>query len=430
MSIREEVLARIRESWVLRENLKELISFEYNPGLKSQYARQIEKQEWIITHQLNQYLKTVKNSPDKSIPNDIAEIARALKIHVSEATRSELVTTEPQTQKKFSLDLPPRDREDAETETLRSSQEEESPTTRKPQARILSGVVGGCAVIIVAIAAVSRVTALTPNPISTSTIIAVPTASSVPSTVEITRAPYVTQTEVVTLKATPEPTVLIDSCYPHKIAINEVMTVPQPPYGNLSNEMWNEYVEIYNYGDEEVDVRGMWIADIGGHPGRLIAWDKRNENIPVGAAQTTNTILLPGGYAVILPPLYNGGDRPYDDLIPHTASILTIENSDYIGDGLIGTEGKPLDVIVLYTGTVFQIDCVVSTYGTPKEPLAGKSLGAIDDDGADDLPYAIPIDGGWGGFQKVFPDGPDTPSNWIRMSWEFKSPGWANIIHP
>jgi hypothetical protein len=430
MSVMEEVLARIRESWVLRENLNELISFEYHPRLKRQYAKQIEKQEWIIKHQINQFFRTVVDSGYRDLPEDIVEIARELNIPLQEVTTPELVTNEPQLRRLSSLDTKPRDQEQNETEPLKRTDEQDLQETSKPQTRLLSGVIGGCVVIIAAIAAVSRVTARTPTLTPTNTIFVTPLAMSVPETVEYTQAPHATQTEMATQTPSPLPTEVVGSCRPFKININEVMTVPQPPYEDLAYEMWNEYVEIFNYGAEEIDVGGWWIADRGGHPGRIVAWDERNEDTPLGAAQTASTAIPPGGYAVVLPPIYGEGDRPYDELFPFTASILTLDRLELIGDGLIGTQGKRLDVIVLYTGSEDKIECVVSTYGTPEEPLEGKFPGSIDDDGADDLPFAIPIDGGWGGFQRMVPDGADTLSNWIRMIWDSKTPGWENVKHP
>jgi hypothetical protein len=424
MSVIEEVLARIRESWVLRENLKELISFEYHPRLKRQYAKQIEKQEWIIKHQINQYFRTVVDSAYRDLPEDVVEIARALNIPLQEVTRSELVSNEPQFRRLSSLDTTLIYQEQPETEPLKSTDDLDPQKTGKSQTRVLSGVIGGCVVIIAAIAAVSRVTARTPNLTPTTTVFATPLAISAPETVEYTQAPRATQTEMATQIPSPLPTEVVGSCHPYKININEVMTVPQPPFEDLAYEMWNEYVEIFNYGSEEIDVGGWWIADRGGHPARIISWDERNEDTPLGAAQTASTSIPADGYAVILPPIYGEGDRPYDNLFPFTASILTLDRLEFIGDGLIGTQGKRLDVIVLYTGSEDTIECVVSTYGTPEEPLEGKYPGSIDDDGTDDLPFAIPIDGGWGGFQRLVADGADTPSNWVRMIWDFKTPGW------
>jgi hypothetical protein len=44
------------------------------------------------------------------------------------------------------------------------------------------------------------------------------------------------------------------------VVISEVMA---NPCGPVVVRKWNEYVELYNYGDQPVDVGGWWLADVG-----------------------------------------------------------------------------------------------------------------------------------------------------------------------
>src|SRR5512140_3048074 len=63
------------------------------------------------------------------------------------------------------------------------------------------------------------------------------------------------------------------------VIISEVMA---NPCGSIEVRKWNEYVELYNYGGQPVDVGGWWLADTGmagaGTPDQLVAWSQRNPN--------------------------------------------------------------------------------------------------------------------------------------------------------
>lgn len=212
------------------------------------------------------------------------------------------------------------------------------------------------------------------------------------------------------------------------VNISEVMLVPHAPNGDESIESWNEYVELYNYGDGQVDVRGWWISDVGaiGNPDMIVAWSDRMMGIPVGKAITNSTVIPPGGYALVLSINYADGDKPYSDLVRESTIILTLADdpeteSELIGkDGLSATDER-LDVIVLYKGTSARIEVVISTYGTPEIDQDGNTA-SIRDNGSDAIPRAISLD--WGGFRRVFPSGIDTQSNWARFTWAGISPGY------
>src|SRR5512138_3088148 len=66
------------------------------------------------------------------------------------------------------------------------------------------------------------------------------------------------------------------------VIISEVMA---NPCGPIDVRKWNEYVELYNYGEQPVDVGGWWLADIGeagaGTPDQLVSWSKRNPDEPL-----------------------------------------------------------------------------------------------------------------------------------------------------
>jgi len=263
----------------------------------------------------------------------------------------------------------------------------------------------------------------TPIPILRATVTNLPTETST-----LTEIPTESPTLVSTSPgATSGPTDQASEELP-SMAISEIMFVPQPPYEDKSLEGWNEYVELFNYGDEPFDVSEMWISDGGviGNPDMLVSWGERLPNIRVGKAIIDSTVVPPGSYALILSKKYDEGDRPYDDVVTSETIILTLADdpdseSELIGkDGLSAT-GEFLDVLVLYVGSRDSIERVVSTYGSPQWDKDG-SASSIQDDGLDLIPRAITS--GWGGYRRGIPDGADTLSNWMRFTWSNMSPGY------
>ncbi len=86
-----------------------------------------------------------------------------------------------------------------------------------------------------------------------------------------------------------------------------------------------------------------------------------------------------------------------------------------IGDGLIGLEAEemepPPDALELYFVDSSGEAVSVSAHGTPSEP-------------DDMLPRTISMGSGWGGFRRLHLDSADTYSNWVRFTWDDKSPGF------
>lgn len=174
------------------------------------------------------------------------------------------------------------------------------------------------------------------------------------------------------------------------VAISEVMA---SPCGDEDFKKWNEYVELYNYGDQPQDVGGWWVVDKGpdNKPDMLVAWETRNpDELLNQSAVTDTTIIPPHGFALVLSPIYTQGLQPYKMpyRFPISTIVLTIAESDRIGDdyyALIG-QGAGRDVVVLYIGGPNTIRQVISTYGSP---LLGKYPQDIRDDRADNLPLDL-----------------------------------------
>ncbi len=197
------------------------------------------------------------------------------------------------------------------------------------------------------------------------------------------------------------------------IVITEIMG---NPCGGLEYRKFNQYVELYNYGDQPVDVGGWWLFDEGerGTPDRLVAWDTRSKTV-IGADLITNATVIPAyGFAVILSPIYTEGDieqrMPYE--FPSGTIILTAETSQSLGDdffGIISSENG-YDTLTLYVGGEAVIDKVVDTYGTPK--IISPYPVNIDDDNLDHTPLYLSE---CTSAERVDPLLPDAEANWIAV---------------
>lgn len=206
------------------------------------------------------------------------------------------------------------------------------------------------------------------------------------------------------------------------VIISEVMA---NPCGDIEVRKWNEYVELYNYGSQPVDVGNWWLADIGqagaGTPDQLVAWSQRNPNDPLPGNLVLNSTVIPArGFALILSPIYTQGAFPHTMpyRFPANTVILTAAGSRTLGDdffGIIG-DGQSLDVLVLYTGGASVIQQVVSTYGTPK---LDQYVANLRDDNRDNLPLDLHE---CSSAERTQPAGADSFDNWREISG---SPGEA-----
>ncbi len=129
------------------------------------------------------------------------------------------------------------------------------------------------------------------------------------------------------------------------IAVNEVMANPL-------NEGTGEFIELYNFGPDTVDLAGYIITD-------------GDSNDEVAGWQGGTTILLPGDYGIILDPDYAG-----EYTIPGSAVLLTVASSATIGNGLAIS-----DLVSLLDPTG---QSVVDTYSRPLDPGNGTSVEKVD----------------------------------------------------
>ena len=194
------------------------------------------------------------------------------------------------------------------------------------------------------------------------------------------------------------------------VVISELMG---NPCGDLSQRKYNQYVELYNYGDQAVDVGGWWLYDEGeaGTPDQLLAWQYRSLAKLGNNLIVDSTVILPGGVAVILSPQYTQNvdltRTPYQ--FPAGTVILTVSASDTLGDDFFGiiADQNGYDTLTLYIGGFSVIERVVDTYGTPHIPSAYPF--EIQDDFKDNIPTYLSE---CSSIERINPRMPDSVSNW------------------
>jgi hypothetical protein len=211
----------------------------------------------------------------------------------------------------------------------------------------------------------------------------------------------------------PQPTNISPAAPTPTIIISEVMG---HQCGTDDFKKFNQYVELYNYGDQSVDVNGWWLVDNGPNnkPDRLVAWSARNPRASLKQPVVTDSTLIPPhGFAVVISPIYTESVKPYKMpyRFPSQTVILTIAEGDRIGDDIYGLveDRSGRDVVVLYTGGPNTINQVISTYGSPTLGLYPQD---VRDDHADNLPLELHE---CSSAERIDPLGPDVFNNWREV---------------
>ena len=245
----------------------------------------------------------------------------------------------------------------------------------------------------------------TPTAIVTEQLLVITeTQDLVPLPIVITDTPTITSS----------PTAIPDSS---NIVITEVLGNP------CGGDSRNEFIELYNSGDNPIDVSGWWITD-GQEADKIVSWQSRYSNITIGFLTTTNTtIIQPHSYAVLLAPGYpfvsqNGFIMPY--IFPENTLILTIDKGQLLGSEDNGITVSTRDVVVLYQGSEFAVNKLISSYGSP---ILSSSPTAIRDDQKDGIPILGNIDDCWS-VERILAVNEDVESNWRKVNKS--SPGSGN----
>jgi Lamin Tail Domain len=192
------------------------------------------------------------------------------------------------------------------------------------------------------------------------------------------------------------------------IIISEVMG---NTCGGVDQRKYNQYVELYNYGDQPVDVSGLRLYDEGdsGSPDEITTWNKRSSVILDSRSILDSTIIPAKGIAIVLSPKYfeNPNGTPYT--LPTGTIILTVAESSTLGDDYFGiiADQNGYDTVTLYMGGATVINTVLDTYGTPF--ISTSYPFDIDDDHKDNIPRYLSE---CTSIERIDPLQPDTELNW------------------
>lgn len=196
----------------------------------------------------------------------------------------------------------------------------------------------------------------------------------------------------------------------YTVIISEVMG---NTCGGIDLRKYNQYVELYNYGSQPVDVGGWWLYDEGesGTPDKLVVWNTRTPLKLADNLVTNSTVIPPKGVAVILSPIYpeNHDIEKMPYRFPSGVVILTAAESNTLGDDYFGiiSDQDGYDTVTLYIGSESIILSVVDTSGTPA--INTSYPVDIEDDRQDNIPKYL---SDCTSIERIDPFQPDAETNW------------------
>ncbi|MFQ5771757.1 MAG: lamin tail domain-containing protein, partial [bacterium] len=167
---------------------------------------------------------------------------------------------------------------------------------------------------------------------------------------------------------------------PAQVVLSEIMFDP------LGNDTHDEFIEIVNLSESiSVNLSNWQISDGEGFD-TIIEF---NEGI----------VLNPKQFGIILDPSYFENSNTYDNLIPESSLILTIDNSTFGSRGLSNSTPETVSLI--------------------------KSTGEI----ASQYTYSLGNDMGYSD-EKIDLAGANSPENWANSQVLFGTPGRPNSVSP
>jgi len=172
---------------------------------------------------------------------------------------------------------------------------------------------------------------------------------------------------------------LISTPLSAQVTLSEIMF--NPP----GNENHNEFIEIYNMGNQPADLSGWSISDSAG------------TDFITGTG--AGTILNPEQYGIVLDPDYFSNSTLYDSLIPADALVLTIDGPTFGSRGM--SNSRPETIML------------TSASG---DTISRYTYAPDNDDGISD--------------EKILLSGPDSFSNWGCSEHFAGTPGSRNSLTP
>ncbi|MBU4446847.1 lamin tail domain-containing protein, partial [bacterium] len=161
------------------------------------------------------------------------------------------------------------------------------------------------------------------------------------------------------------------------VSINEVM------FNAVGADFYDEFIEIVNYGDSTISLQGTYL---------LINGSVDTLDFP------NSDTLAPNSYALILDIDYHNSGT-YDEIIPESTLLLTIQDKYFADKGLSDNEPDTL-FLISESG-----DTLSSVITTPDQ----------------DAGYSD---------EKILLDGPNEPGNWGNSNILYGTPGFKNSISP
>jgi len=176
--------------------------------------------------------------------------------------------------------------------------------------------------------------------------------------------------------------VIITNLFGQAITINEIMADP------AGSEYYDEFVEIYNYGDSAVALSG-WYLKINDYTDTLSFVTDYGDTLPAHGF----AVIMDRGY------LIDNKSSFYENLIPESALLITIQDNSFARSGLPNSAASQ---IYLFNDQRDTISAVLTT----AKPLSGYS------------------------WEKIIPEGSNQISNWGNSRSLRGTPGFWNSISP
>lgn len=151
------------------------------------------------------------------------------------------------------------------------------------------------------------------------------------------------------------------------------------------SEHYEEFIELFNFSGETVDLTGFLIGD------------QVEQDSLVDAGE--GLLLPPGQFALILDPGYWGNSTIYDSILPENALVITIDDNAF---GAYGLRNNPADTVILIDPSGAALTAF--TYGSDNP--AGYSE------------------------EKIRLNQGDAPENWTNSLIYLGTPGFANSVNP
>lgn len=144
---------------------------------------------------------------------------------------------------------------------------------------------------------------------------------------------------------------LTNPLFSQSIIISEVMSNPNGAWNDIPGDDSNEFIELYNFGPDSIDLEG-WSIDDGDDIDFLTNCQAILPVLPSDSDGIYNsTIISPFGFALIIDPEYvsQANDQPYN--WPAGCVVLTISSTTDLGGSRL-SDDDPITIFDSYGDTI------------------------------------------------------------------------------